>query len=225
VSFHSGRTRVLVAASLAMIITLSGCASEAVDSQPATSNSSGAPSEPAPEPAVPTASATPSAAPVSSPAPVDGNDPDSWVIDFSGVGPLKLGDPIAQAEESAPAYTREPNESCPPVVFLVAEGFPSITVPDPYASRVIEFIAVGDMDPQIVANTAPRTSAGIGIGATLEELRATYPDLSERQVIDRTHYFVTDGSGSWITFQLDEQGLVDSVTVSADPDLPSEYCG
>jgi hypothetical protein len=157
---------------------------------------------------------------------VDGNDPYSWVIDFSGVGPVKLGDPIDQVEASASAYTREPNESCPPVVFLYADGFPSIVVPDPYASRVIEYIAVRDPDPQAVAAySAPRTSVGIGIGATLEELRAAYPDLSERQVIYRTHYFVTNGSGSWITFRVDDQELVDSITVSSNPDLPSEYCG
>jgi len=209
-----------------MIVTLSGCASEDVSSQPApSSSSSDEPTDNRPL-ATPTPSATTTESPTPGPTPVDGNNPNSWVIDFSGVGPVKLGDPIEQVEASVPAYHREPNEACPPVVFLFAEGFPSVTVPDPYASHVIEYIAVRDPDPQVAAAySAPRTSAGIGIGATLEELRAAYPDLSERQVIYRTHYFVTDGSGSWITFQLDDQGLVDSITVSSNPDLPSEYCG
>lgn len=191
-----------------------------VPSPTPTVTSSPAPSQ-TPTPA-PTATPTTPAAP---PAPAaDPADPATWTIGFDGVGPAKLGTPFRDQHSVLPAFTDATESICVDVqsaltspgglrfLFLAAADGSSRTA-------AIEFgnYGVGEDDSAIT----PRTSAGIGISSTEDELLAAYPDIQKTYIYGdvTTDYAITDGQGGWIVFAT-MNGAVFDIQVGNDTMLP-----
>lgn len=203
-------------AALAMgTLLITGCAAEPAG------NSAPAAAEPAPvteSAAAPTPTPTPEA--------LDLDDPSSWLIDFTAVGPLALGDRLSDELPSMTAFTTAVQEGCPWETAFDKADYPSIWIPDPAATGVVEQIVVqkwGSADS--VAPNSPQTSAGIGIGATQEELTAAYPSITTVEGLYAPYYALPDDSGHWINFAVTEEGLVDTIVVRASSRIDSEYCG
>ena len=169
---------------------------------------------------------TPTPAPTSTSAVANPDDPRSWLIGFTGIGPLTLGQRITEGATVMTAFTTAVQDACPWETAFDKSGFPSIWIPDPSGAGVVEQIVLQAWgSPGTVAANSPRTSSGIGIGATLDELKTAYPALSQKEGKYGPHYSLPDDGGSWINFAVNDQGLVDTIVVRTSSEMDGEYCG
>ena len=214
-AFHRHRT---IAALAVGVLLLAGCAGEPADEEPAAAAPAATPSA-----AAETAEPTPAAA---APVEVNLDDPHSWLIDYTGIGPLTLQGQLSDEAASATAFTSTLQDGCPWVTALDKADFPSIWLPDPSDTGVVEQIVLQAWGsaPTVAANS-PQTSAGIGIGATLDQIEAAYPDIEQNDGRYAPFYSAPDGSGHWINFALSTDGLVDTIVVRDSALMDSEYCG
>ena len=216
---HASRLqkRGTVAALAIGVLLLSGCASETAGA------STPAPTEAATatgNSATPTPTATPTVAALNL------EDPSSWLIDFTAVGPLALGDRLSDELPSMSAFSTVVQEACPWETAFDKPDFPSIWIPDPSATGVVEQIVLQKWGSAgTVAPNSPQTSAGIGIGSTQAELTAAYPSITQVEGLYAPYYALPDDSGNWINFAVTEDGLVDTIVVRASSQIDSEYCG
>jgi hypothetical protein len=226
----SRRTHASLVVSLMTMVALSGCANQNV-AEPADAPAASATPVSGTNAPDTTATPTPMAMATGTPSPTataaDSEDPNSWVIDFAGVGPLMVGQARDGAEARMSAFTRSGEDECGPNTFFRdAVGFPDILVADPSDTGVIQSVVVEKWGAPASVGTSPlRTREGIGIGATLDELEAAYPALVPKEGDYGTYYGVTNGSGRWINFNLTVDGLVDTIAVDTSPEMATEYCG
>ncbi|TFC84880.1 hypothetical protein [Cryobacterium sp. TMT4-31] len=208
-----------IAALAVGVLLVAGCAGESAGEQPAGE-----------KPAAGAASTAPTETPVPSatPAPAEPNldDPSSWLIDYTAIGPLTLHGQLADQAASTTAFTTTVQDGCPWVTALDKADFPSIWLPDPAGTGVTDQIVLQAWGSEAtVAANSPQTSAGIGIGATLDQVTAAYPDIEQNDGTYAPYYSLPDGSGHWINFALSSAGLVDTIVVRDTALMDSEYCG
>lgn len=208
----------------AAALALAGCAG---------AGSGGSDATPFPIPSVtasvPTISATPpaftsTATPTAAPEPVPASDPDpadpsTWTIGFDGIGPITLGTPLADIEAAVP-----PTDSCRPGVdsFFGSAVVASTDGADGESVGLVISQAVAAGDGSSI--TPPTTAEGIGVGSTIDELLAAYPDAEPYQAVNSTVYRITDGA-TYIHFDDYGKGTVQIVEVTSSPVKPKEYCG
>jgi len=206
---------------------------------------------PSPTPTEPPAPSTPAAAPIentptATPGPTTTrpayapDDPATWTISGDEVGPVALGgDTTAETDDLAGAYAEEPASACPnPDVSLFRPDHgPVLTVTS--RDGKVDGVAIGllgGFDPASLA-ASPKTAEGAGIGSTIDDLRATYPDLRYTGAANGTTvpesasaglfpFFTIERGGYSITFELGSDDVhVGMVWVSSDPVPPYEFCG
>jgi hypothetical protein len=208
-----------VTASIAILLlsaaALSACATQG---EPA-STPSGSPSASAEPTPTPTPTPTPAAT-------VDSDDPSTWVITDDGMGPIALGDPFPDALGLMPQGTTNDTERCAWTAWWSAPDR-SYQV---YAARasdaaedgpVIDVNAASWSDP--AAADGPRTAEGVGIGSTVDEVRAAYPDAIETpDAVDPSIVHLRVGR---IFFDYRETPVIVSVTVTTADAPPYEVCG
>ena len=202
---------------VAVLIACTACAPE---------QSSGTPT--ATPTATPSSTPTPSVTPTAPPLNLD--DPASWTIDFTGVGPLTLGGSISAGRVDMTAFSDDSQpEACALVVFsALVDGVPDVWAQpgtDPDISDVL--VVTGNGEPAPFVTGSPTTETGIGIGATEGELLEAYPEIAAKPGPnpDSLTYSVTDGAGGYINFAVDPSKLVESIAVSDQSVVPYEYCG
>lgn len=207
-----------IAALAVGVLLIAGCAGEPATVEPAAASPSATSSA-----AAETATATPAAP---EPAVLNLDDPRSWLIDYTAIGPLTLQGQLADQATSMTAFTTTVQEGCPWETAFDKADFPSIWIPDPSDTGVVEQIVLQAWGsaPTVAANS-PQTSAGIGIGATLDQIEAAYPDIEQNDGRYAPFYSMPDGSGHWINFGLSTDGMVDTIVVRDSPLIDSEYCG
>jgi hypothetical protein len=204
---------------LVFVLLLSGCAGQQTNVPLANPTGPDGPTESATAPA-PKPTLTPT------PAALDLADPSSWIIGFTGIGPLAIGAELSASSQSMTAFTSgNIFEGCPSIVSFDRPGFPNIVITDRYDDGLVELIALeGGPTPSEFTATSPRTSSGIGIGATLEELMGAYPAITYQDDHFTPHYALPDGDGNWINFAMYE-GLVNKIVVRPMSVIPRELCG
>jgi len=201
-----------------------------------------------PEPSV---SETPSGAPVvdrptptptSTPSPTSTrpayalDDPSTWTISGTEVGPIALGgERSTELDDLAGAFeTLGPEQTCPNpnAVFLRSEQGMDMVVSGQDGTVQGVDIGLGEpLGPERAA--APTTAEGLGLGSTLAELRAAYPDLHYSRAgaegpTDEDPYggYVTAMNGATVTFAIRPgETAVTRMWVSiSEPRPPYEYC-
>lgn len=200
-----------------------------------------------PSPTGPAAPSTPASAPIENtpvvtPTPTPSrpafalDDPDTWTISPTEVGPLLVGGRTDAEVAPLPAlYTKQPENECPAsgTSFWDRADSPQLTVVTG-AGDSVSGIAVGFTGVTSDAVAGPTTAAGAGVGTTLDELRALYPGLENiprygDQAGSPTDgplslWLVTEDTGT-ITFQLgDDAEHVTMVWVGSRLP-PYEFCG
>jgi hypothetical protein len=178
----------------------------------------------------PTPTANPTPTPTSTRPPYSLSDPDTWTISGSEVGPIAFGSPVSgELDEVADAYPGTVEGVCPNpnVSSFRRDGSAALTVVA--EDGLVWGVYISGFSGEDV--DAPTTAEGLGVGSTLDELRAAYPDLTS---VDSDYFSEEEGSGLWtierdgrhITFELGGQAsTVGGVWVSSQAELPYEFCG
>lgn len=208
----AGRRLLIIATISAACLAISGCGGNRPSGEPTP---------------VPSATQSPSAVPTATPEPEPEPvaEPSSWIIESSGVGPLALGAGIAEARSSMTSFTDSTREACPWVAAFEKPGYPSIWLPDPSNTGAVEQIVIQAWGvARDVAANSPRTNAGIGIGATEDELLAAHPDVSAVKGKYDSHYALQGEDGNWVNFGISDAGVVDTIVVRSTSAIDAEYC-
>lgn len=167
-------------------------------------------------PPTPTTSATPTPTltpdPIVTPDPVAtppvAASPADWVLSPDGLGPVKLGMPLDQAA----AEVGDAQLACP-AVYTGDDHALWITGANGEPTDAVQVVAWARAN----ATAGPRTAEGIGIGSTIDDVRAAYPDSVE---VNRQGLHIQVGR---MFFRV-ESGTVDTVGATTR-DIPYEYCG
>lgn len=187
----------------------------------------------------PSAPETPSGAPVvdeptptptatSTRAPYSAADPATWTISGDEVGPIAIGGPVdGELDDLGAAYTRETDDACPSpdVTFWHADGYAPLTVTA--ADGRVAGVAIGLGSP-LETLRGPTTPEGMGVGSTLSDLRAAYPDLTrlDAAVAGDQQEWTIVRNGEHVTFQTGaDPDVVAIVWVSSVAAVPYEFCG
>jgi len=161
-------------------------------------------------------------APSAPSAPVETSNPATWIIDYHSIGPVEVGEGVASARGEMTSFDAEPTGGCTWTNwFHTAEmSFTFILTEDESAIDLIDISNSGNY-----ARVGPRTDKGIGLGSTLDELVAAYPDVQRTGDYgpEYLYYGITDGSG-WIVFAVEPTGI-SRIAVGPYDTLASEYCG
>ncbi|MDZ4045205.1 MAG: hypothetical protein U1E32_05430 [Rhodoglobus sp.] len=208
--------KTIVAVGAAVAIVLSGCGGPP-------------PAEPTPT-ATPSASSTPSPTPTPTPTPtIDMSDPANWVIAADAVGPIYIGQPIADALAAASGYVQ--GESVPDcrVAFLDRDGVASIAIaywPDDLVTQIIVRV-LGESPvsaPDLYA-ASPKTAEGIGIGSTLADFLASYPDAAVLRDDGPSFsvYSIAGPTGDFIVVSAVD-GVIESLSSSVTGTFAYELC-
>ena len=214
---------VLVGAVLAVVLTASGCTGSGAQPS-ATATSAPVPATASASP-TPTDAAAPTAAPTSATPAYSADDPGTWLIDFTGIGPFVLGQTLAavQNEVPAPVTTCRPGVDTYSLNGLGLTAVSGIDEADPAAPVVVVRMLEGD--GYDASAPQPQTVTGITLGSTVAELQLAYPDLDAApDMRGMTAYSVT-GAGGTITFEDFGTGDIQIISASTTPGVGTEYCG
>ncbi|WP_157780398.1 hypothetical protein [Leifsonia xyli] len=180
--------------------------------------------------ASPTTTSTPTAMPSATPA-ADPADPSTWLVTFEGIGPLVAGSELAAVPSELSAFTElaAPEEQCSAYVYRLADTLRASTsggrTDHEHAVDVtVSWMGSSDAPGPSDVAASPRTERGIGVGSTIAELKAAYPDLAVTHGGDVPTYGITDGT-RWILFRdLWAGGTVSAVQVGTSDLIPNEIC-
>ena len=157
---------------------------------------------------------------------MDVDDPSTWTIDFTTLGPLTRGTPASESASSMTAFTTVVQEGCTWVTGFDKPEFPSVWLVATQESDVSNEIVLQRWGGAAsVAPNSPRTLKGIGIGSTDKELTTAYPTVTVIEGTYGPHYSLADGTGNYLNFDVTDEGLIDTIVLATTPELASEYCG
>lgn len=206
------RTAFMMSAAFGALM-LVGCATaspapEATTTEPAPSPTSSAPS------------------PTSQP-PADLEDPSTWAVTETGIGPIETGgDFDATLSELPESWMNDDN--CSWTAWWNAEdqsysmNFVRGTESD---DAPIMLASASAADP-VTPGVGPRTTEGLGIGSTRDEVRAQYPDAAEGEApIGDGTWLSVPGDGTTMFFEYYTGDQANAVTVTTLDEPPYEVCG
>jgi hypothetical protein len=226
------RARTAGVAAVALVLALTtACSTTPSDADPTTAAPTPVPSSSTVAPSA-TAARSPSASPTataSGPA-FALDDPATWTVSGAEVGPIALGGAVAaEVDDLAVAYDRDPGPcpGSPETSFWLRDGAPGLIV-EARDGRV-SGVAVTAAGPGATVEGGPTTAAGTGIGTSLEDLQAAYPDLqySGTTGVERgegSYWSVRSGS-RFVTSTLGADGRVAAMWVGDSEQPPYEFCG
>ena len=164
------------------------------------------PTETTPTPTQSTTTPTPTPTPTPTESPIS-PDPATWIVSDAGIGPAKLGMPLAAVAATVPGVSQE----CVGA-YQSPDGHLTMLNLHGTVGRPVELVMWRN-------GPGPRTAAGIGYGSTEAEVRAAYPDA--RQV---TTIGLQPLIAGRVYFLFDEDGRVSSLGATTTDNLPYDWC-
>jgi hypothetical protein len=193
---------------------------------PTPSGGSGPSSAPVTPSFRPSPSATPE--PTSTRAPFALDDPSTWTISGSEVGPVALGGRTDQeTDELDAALIRVPSGGCTPEgVWRDTDGL-EVQVVSSDAGNVASVVVSWPADRELSGPVpGPTTALGIGVGSTLDELHAAYPGLRNDSpgFEGAWSMWSADTADGPVRFQVGPGTRLVNVWVGGDGNLPTAIC-
>ncbi len=208
------------AAAAVVLAALTGCTPA---SDTAKTSSPASPTRPAPQK---TASAIP----------VDPANVSAWLVTWAGMGPLTIGGDVKAQTSAIPGFSKSIDEDgC---IGYELETKQSGSTPDGAQPTVTAVARDGSATTAVRIRVAdasgldqavsptPKTSAGIGLGSTLDALRAAYPDLERSNSVSggQRAYALGDGNGRYVDFVVNGDDVVTAIVVGGDDSVSSDLC-
>lgn len=185
---------------------------------------------------------TPTPTPTPTAPPYSATDWSTWTITADGAGPATLG----SATGADDAALREGLTPAPPlvddtgtVIYQWGCANPNARIWERSDGTVVEIVGDGVVQTVVISGASdssvtqpevgPKTLAGVGLGSTLDEIRAAYPNVVQTRTdaaggTGDTFWAVPDG-GRFIVFQIPVDGSsVSTVYVGATDEPASDYC-
>lgn len=228
---HATKLIVSAAAAFALVATLSSCSASSTTAKPTgTAVGSTAPASiPKATPGTSTSPSSPTQ-PAPSTTAINPTDPSTWVITFTGIGPLTIGGDKAAQIAKVTTYSEHGGPTTCPAKFLTAAKGPTLIVADyttPGRNDVLSVAGViGASSPATAyGRFSPATDKGIRLGSTLAQLKSAYPGIANTGSYgpDWTYYGLASGTHH-MNFTV-HSGVVDSIELSSAKTPRSEYCG
>lgn len=174
----------------------------------------------------PTPTPTPTAKPTPTPTPrpsIDLSAPETWIIGEGTVGPITLGQSRADAAAAMPAFTKESYQCDVDVYASKVSRMQIVLTPDATGTSVDKILVNSGRD---ASERSPRTKAGIGLGSTVDDIVAAYPNIQRPDTRLYPTYSLRQPDGTWIDFRIasDTQTVL-GITVMRGAYPPPEYCG
>ncbi len=223
---HPTRT-LLTAAMLLSLLATAGCA--------------GATTEPTAGPTPGGTPSTPGAEPTGMPGDPDTTDPAdpaTWIADFEGIGPIRLGERVSDVAPRLGAFERvELPTDCNLASFRGSGALDRLAVSmvsDPSdLETIIQVFVMTAGDPKAPPAVSPRTEAGIELGASEAQLLAAHPDavpLEDNEAY--AIYEIATGDGAFLYFLVSRPDygavgpaeFVYGIVSSAVPGVGPDYC-
>lgn len=213
---------VALALAVAMAAGLAGCAGAVADADTASTTPAQLPAPTVSRSVTPTPSPTPT---------VDAADPATWLVTFDGIGPMKAGVALDDVPGELAAFRQigAPEEQCAAYTYRLADTLKASAwggVGDHTHAVHVGVGWTGSDDAPGAADIAqsPRTERGIGIGSTIAELQAAYPELAVTTAGAAPTYGIGDGS-RWILFRdVWAGGTVSAIQVGTSTQITNEIC-
>lgn len=207
------RRTVLAFVALAVCATaMTGCTAADPDPEPVATSSARAGE---------TSTPAKSTAPTEDPA--DPADPATWIVTGSGIGPVTIGRDVGEFATVGPYVEHDAQCPNPAVHRLASDGLAPMTLVADDGTSVAS-VHVTSWGTDSLPVSSPKTAEGIGLGASLSDVQATYAGIALTSTSNETpQYAYPDGDG-WVVFTFQDD-LVVVVSASTTSSNPSELCG
>lgn len=171
---------------------------------------------------------TPSSSPTPTRAAYAADDATTWTISGSEMGPVAVGgQTAAETDDLDAAFSPLPGTGCTPEgVWGGPDGVEVQVVSDDartVSSIVVSWPADTDAPGPV---PGPTTARGIGVGATLDELQAAYPDLRNDSpgFEGQWSMWSTDTPEGPVRFQIGPGTHIKKIWIGTDANLPTAVC-
>lgn len=182
------------------------------------------------EPDASAPSQTPTPTPSPTIEPVDTVDPSTWIISADGIGPVTLGQSLDEAATALArsSYTKQ-DLACdnPGVLLYAATGAPTVVIFVAAGSPTVAGVRIADYDSVLPSGASPRTEEGLGLGATVADVQAQYPDAVGEVATGSPNYTHVVGDDVWISFATlyPDETRVLNIDVAKGGHMFYELCG
>ncbi|GAB3580641.1 hypothetical protein GCM10027406_20490 [Leifsonia lichenia] len=168
--------------------------------------------------------------------PVDPANVSAWLVTWAGMGPLTIGGDVTAQTSAIPGFAKTiDQDGCVGHELAIAQtgttqdgAQPTVTAvaKDGSATTAVRIQVADASDLGQAVSPTPKTSAGIGLGSTLDALRKAYPDLERSNSVSggQRAYALGDGNGRYVDFVVNGDEFVTAIVVGGDDRVSSDLC-
>jgi len=133
-------------------------------------------------------------------APACKEDPTTWSLSRSGLGPIRLGAPVEAVREICPLARDSVDEQWGALIIIPTPTGRIAVRPDPIASHAP---ATGHVREISIETPAIRVSGELGVGSSLADVRRVFGSVLVLLIPEYGYYALPRGPDKWVAFRLE----------------------